>query len=79
MTMRRSAPARSSAGTAGPPRALRAWPLAWPSPSGPLGWQRSPMSTARARRAPALEDLVKVVTTRLIVTARVLDAVSVGV
>jgi hypothetical protein len=20
----------------------RAWPLAWPSPSGPLGWQRSP-------------------------------------
>jgi hypothetical protein len=24
------------------PRVLRAWPLAWPLPSGPLGWQRSP-------------------------------------
>jgi hypothetical protein len=24
----------------GSPRAYRAWPLAWPSPSGPLGWQR---------------------------------------
>ena len=24
----------------GSPRALRAWPLAWPSPSGPLGRQR---------------------------------------
>ena len=24
------------------PRPLGAWPLAWPSPSGPLGWQRSP-------------------------------------
>jgi hypothetical protein len=24
----------------GTPRADRAWPLAWPSPSGPLGWQR---------------------------------------
>jgi hypothetical protein len=28
----------------GAPRASRAWPLAWPSPSGPLGWQRSPAS-----------------------------------
>jgi integrase len=26
---------------------LRPWPLAWLSPSGPLGWQRSPGSTAR--------------------------------
>jgi hypothetical protein len=26
----------------GSPRADRAWPLAWPSPSGPLGRQRSP-------------------------------------
>ena len=34
------------------PRAYRAWPLAWPSPSGPLGWQRSPGSTARRRRVP---------------------------
>jgi hypothetical protein len=25
----------------GSPRALRAWPVAWPSPSGPLGRQRS--------------------------------------
>ena len=33
-------------------RALRAWPLAWPSPSGPLGRQRSPGSTARRRRVP---------------------------
>ncbi len=33
-------------------RAFRAWPLAWPSPSGPLGWQRSPGSTARRRRVP---------------------------
>jgi hypothetical protein len=24
----------------GSPRAYWAWPLAWPSPSGPLGWQR---------------------------------------
>jgi hypothetical protein len=24
----------------GSPRAFWAWPLAWPSPSGPLGWQR---------------------------------------
>jgi hypothetical protein len=24
------------------PRAFRAWPLAWPLPSGPLGRQRSP-------------------------------------
>jgi len=30
----------------------RAWPLAWPLPSGPLGWQRSPGSTARRRRVP---------------------------
>ena len=30
----------------------RAWPLAWPSPSGPLGRQRSPGSTARRRRVP---------------------------
>jgi hypothetical protein len=34
------------------PRAFRAWPLAWPSPSGPLGWQRSPGSTARRRHVP---------------------------
>ena len=27
----------------GSPRAFRAWPLAWPSPSGSLGWQRSPL------------------------------------
>src|SRR5262249_9151080 len=38
--------------TAGSPRGYRAWPLAWPSPSGPLGWQRSPGSTARRRRVP---------------------------
>jgi hypothetical protein len=36
----------------GSPRAFRAWPAAWPSPSGPLGWQRSPGSTARRRRVP---------------------------
>jgi hypothetical protein len=24
---------------------FRAWPLAWSSPSGPLGWQRSPALT----------------------------------
>jgi hypothetical protein len=24
----------------GSPRPVRAWPLAWPAPSGPLGWQR---------------------------------------
>ena len=36
----------------GSPGACRAWPLAWPSPSGPLGWQRSPGSTARRRRVP---------------------------
>jgi hypothetical protein len=36
----------------GSPRAFRAWPLAWPLPSGPLGWQRSPGSTARRRRVP---------------------------
>ena len=34
----------------GSPRASRAWPLAWPSPSGPSGRQRSPGSTARRRR-----------------------------
>ena len=28
------------------PRAFRAWPLAWPSPSGPLGWQRLRRSRA---------------------------------
>ena len=38
--------------TRGSPRAFRAWPLAWPSPLGPLGWQRSPGSTARRRRVP---------------------------
>ena len=31
---------------------IRAWPLAWPLPSGPLGWQRSPGSTARRRCVP---------------------------
>ncbi len=31
------------------PRSYRAWPLAWPSPSGPLGRQWSPGSTARRR------------------------------
>ena len=31
---------------------LRAWPLAWPSPSGPQGRPRSPGSTARRRRVP---------------------------
>jgi hypothetical protein len=36
----------------GSPRVFRAGPLAWPSPSGPLGWQRSPGSTARRRRVP---------------------------
>jgi hypothetical protein len=30
------------------PRAFRAWPLAWPSPSGPLGRQRSPGSRVGA-------------------------------
>src|SRR4051812_49503213 len=30
----------------GSPRASRAWPLAWPSPSGPLGWQRLRRSRA---------------------------------
>jgi hypothetical protein len=29
-----------------------AWPMAWPSPSGPLGRQRSLGSTARRRRVP---------------------------
>ena len=36
----------------GSPREFRAWPSAWPSPSGPLGWQRSPGSTALRRRVP---------------------------
>ena len=35
-------PNGDSAGSLGSPRAFRAWPLAWPSPSGPLGRQRSP-------------------------------------
>jgi hypothetical protein len=35
------------------PRAYRAWPLAWPSPSGPPGRRRSPGSTARRRRVRA--------------------------
>jgi hypothetical protein len=30
----------------GSPRTYRAWPLAWPSPSGPLGWQRLRRSRA---------------------------------
>ena len=30
----------------GSPRAFRAWPLAWPSPSGSLGWQRLRRSRA---------------------------------
>ena len=32
----------------GSPCAFRAWPLAWPSPSGPLGWQRLRRSRAGA-------------------------------
>jgi hypothetical protein len=36
----------------GSAHAYRARPLAWPSPSGPQGWQRSPRSTARRRRVP---------------------------
>ena len=32
-------------------RAYRAWPLAWPSPSGPLGWQRSPALKGGSRRS----------------------------
>jgi hypothetical protein len=32
----------------GSPRVRRPWPLAWPSPSGPLGWQRSSASRAGA-------------------------------
>ena len=35
----------------GLPRAFRAWPLAWPLPSGPLGWQRAPGGQWRARKA----------------------------
>jgi hypothetical protein len=31
----------------GLPRAFRAWPPARPSPSGPLGWQRSPALKGR--------------------------------
>jgi hypothetical protein len=34
--------------TGGSPRAFRAWPLAWPSPSGPLGRQRLRRSRAGA-------------------------------
>jgi len=42
----------------GSPRKLRAWPLAWPSPSGPLGRQRlqralMPRDGAK-RRGPAM-------------------------
>ena len=33
------------------PRAYRAWPPAWPSPSGPLGWQRSPALKGGSRRS----------------------------
>ncbi len=39
-------------GLGGSPRVYWAWPLAWPPPSGPPGWQRSPGSTARRRRVP---------------------------
>jgi hypothetical protein len=45
-------PGRAPGSIGGSPRTARAWPLAWPSPSGPLGWQRSPGSTARRRRVP---------------------------
>jgi hypothetical protein len=31
---------RNLVNAGGLPRACRAWPSAWPSPSGPLGWQR---------------------------------------
>ena len=41
-------PLRLHTGLGGSPRALRAWPSAWPSPSGPPGRQRSP----RARVGP---------------------------
>ncbi len=40
----------------GSPRANRAWPSAWSSPSGPLGWQRSPGSTARRSRLLTAAD-----------------------
>jgi len=30
---------------------LRAWPSAWPLPSGPLGWQRSPALRGGSRRS----------------------------
>jgi hypothetical protein len=35
----------------GSPRASRAWPLAWPSPSGPLGRQRSTALKGGSRRS----------------------------
>jgi hypothetical protein len=41
----------------GAPRAYRAWPVAWPSPSGPLGWQRSPaLKGGRLRPSPWRRD-----------------------
>src|SRR6266516_445303 len=44
----------------GSPRADRAWPLAWPSPPGPLGWQRlqgqgSALAQQATRRRRALD------------------------
>jgi len=36
---------------AGSPRAFRAWPLAWPSLSGSLGWQSLAGEFARLREA----------------------------
>jgi hypothetical protein len=39
---------------------FRAWPPAWPSPSGPLGRQRSPGSMARRRRVARQGHEVKV-------------------
>ncbi len=41
----------------GSPRAFRAWPLAWPSPSGPLGWQslQGQRRAAGASRAAGCE------------------------
>jgi len=50
--LRRSPGFGVTARLAGLPRAFRAWPLAWPSPVRPAGWQRSPGSTARRRRVP---------------------------
>jgi hypothetical protein len=41
-------PQRGLSNDRGSPRAFRAWPLAWPSPSGPLGRQRSPGSRVGA-------------------------------